>query len=125
MHTQTLDESPRNERGGQVSYLLLAKGQFGAQNMAITWVDCAPGSQQQLHEHAGEEQVYVIVRGRGTMIVAGEEQEVGAGTMIFTSRGHAHAIRNTSDEPLTYVSATSPPFDEEALAGVFRYRSAR
>ncbi len=37
MHTQTLEESPRNPRGGQISYLLLTKGQFGSSNLSITW----------------------------------------------------------------------------------------
>lgn len=96
--------------GGQTSYLLLGEGDFGSANLAITWVDCEPGSQQGLHTHATAEQVYVIVKGAGTMIVAGEQQAVEEGTMIFIPPGTPHAIRATSTEGLAYVSATSPPF---------------
>ena len=46
MHKQTLEESPRNHRGGQVSYLLLTEGQFGCKNLSITWVEGGPGSEQ-------------------------------------------------------------------------------
>jgi len=122
MHTMHIGDAPLNERGGQRSYLLLRKGQFGSSNLAITWVDCPPGSEQPLHEHATQEQVYVIVRGCGVMVAGGEEREVRDGTMVFIPPRTAHAIRNTSDEPMSYVSATAPPFDAEALDPVFAYR---
>ena len=32
MNIQTLAQSPRNHRGGQVSHLLLGAGQFGSEN---------------------------------------------------------------------------------------------
>ena len=54
MHIQKLADSPKNHRGGQVSHLLLAPGQFGARNMLVTWVEGAPGSQQTTHAHADE-----------------------------------------------------------------------
>ena len=117
MFTQTLEESPRNARGGQTSYLLLAKGQFGSQNLAVTWVEGGPGSGQAVHEHPANEQVYVIIRGRGLMKVGDEEREVRPGTIVFVPAGTGHAIRSIGEEPLAYVSATTPPFDAEAAAG--------
>ena len=50
MYIQTLTGSPENRRGsGQLSRLLLAPGQFGSRQLAITWVEGAAGSQQPLH----------------------------------------------------------------------------
>lgn len=121
MHTQTIAQAPVNRRSGQESYLLLSKGQFGAQNLAITWVEGAPGSEQRAHLHEGQEQVYVIVRGRGLMRVGDEEQPVEAGTMILVPPQTLHSIRNVSDEPLIYVSATAPPFDDAQIAPDFEY----
>src|SRR3990170_3921988 len=123
MDIQTTADAPVNHRGGQDSYLLLTRGQFGARNLSITWVDCPPGSQQALHSHAESEQVYVIVRGIGVMRVEDEEREVQAGSCVFIPPGAAHAIRNTGRELLAFVSATSPPFDPEALEPAFRYVS--
>jgi mannose-6-phosphate isomerase-like protein (cupin superfamily) len=121
--TQTIANSPRNRRGGgQVSYLLLAPGQFGSANLAVTWVEAEPGSQQPVHAHPGREQVYVIVAGRGQMIVGDEEQEVQAGTMVFVPPGTGHAIRNPGPGTLVYVSATSPPF--AMPDGQFAYQPA-
>jgi len=117
MDVQTLAGSPRNERGGgQVSRLLLTAGQFGSCQLSVTWVECQPGSQQALHAHPAHEQVYVIVQGRGQMLVGAEACEVGRGTLVFVPPATPHAIRNTGNQPLVYVSATSPPF-EAAVTG--------
>ena len=117
MHVEKTSSAPVNRRGeGQDSYLLLTRGQFGSQNLSITWVDCAPGSEQRLHSHQTQEQVYVIVRGRGLMKAGGDEREVEQGTLVFIPPGTLHAIRNDSADTLTYISATSPPFELEELA---------
>src|SRR5262245_24428992 len=65
MFVRRLDETLRNERGGQVSHLLMAKGDFGSANLGITWVTGSPGSEQPTDAHQGSEQVYVIVSGHG------------------------------------------------------------
>ena len=122
MHVQPFDNAPVNERGGQKSYLLLGGEQFDSKNFAITWVECAPGSVQAIHGHPDSEQVYVVVRGRGVMQVGEEMQEVGEGTLVFIPPGAAHAIKNANDEPLVFVSATSPPFEPAALDAYFAYK---
>jgi mannose-6-phosphate isomerase-like protein (cupin superfamily) len=111
MFRRRVEDSPRERRGGQVSFLLLGSGEYGSERLAVTWVEGEPGSQQPLHRHADAEQVYVIVRGRGEMIVGDERKEVGARSMIFTPPGTDHAIRNIGTERMVYVSATSAPFD--------------
>ena len=121
MNTTSIDESPVNERGGQSAYLLLSKGQFGSRHLAITWVDCPPGSEQPVHRHAGLEQVYVIIRGRGTMLVGLDRREVGEGTLVFVPADTDHAIRNEGTEPLSYVSATAPPFEPAELGSAFTF----
>ena len=114
-------DCPRNERGGgQVSHLLLAEGQFGSRNLAVTWVEGEPDSQQPVHAHPESEQAYVIVRGRGQMIVGDEVSAVEAGTLVFIPPGTTHAIRNDGPGMLVYVSATSPPFQAELQDGTWR-----
>jgi mannose-6-phosphate isomerase-like protein (cupin superfamily) len=109
MDVRRRDDAPRNERGGQVSRLLFAP-QLGSTNLAVTWVRGEPGSEQGLHAHEDSEQIYVVVRGRGLMIVGDEEREVEAGTAILIPAGAEHAIRNIGIEPLEYISATTPAF---------------
>ena len=124
MNTQTIDQSPRNHRGGQVSHLLLAPGQFGAKNVAITWVEGQPGSEQPVHSHPDSEQVYVIVQGLGAMTVGDETREVGPGTVILVPPDTGHSIRNTGEERLVFISATSPPFDMPPSDSPFAYTPA-
>ena len=123
MYTRRLSESPVHRRGGQISYLLFTKGRAASNHLSITWVEGEPGSEQALHSHPDSEQVYVIVAGRGLMRVAGEEQEVGPGTLIFIPKGADHAIRNVGADKLVYVSATSPPFGP-ALAALYEPQPA-
>lgn len=101
---------PRNERGaGQVSHLLL--GLPGDdQPLSITIVEAAPGSQQPLHAHPESTQVYLVIEGSGRMIVDEEEADVTRGSMVCIPPGARHAIHNTGNRALTYVSATTPPF---------------
>jgi mannose-6-phosphate isomerase-like protein (cupin superfamily) len=85
--------------------------------MTVTWVDVPPGAEQRAHSHEDAEQVYVIVRGRGQMQVAGDVQEVGEGDLIFIPPGTAHGIRNDGSETLVYVAAASPPVSLAELYG--------
>jgi len=92
----------------QVSRLLLAAGPFGSRQLSVTWVECQPGSQQALHAHPAQEQVYVMVQRRSQMLVGGEACEVGRGTLVFVPPATPHAIRTIGGQQLVYVSAASP-----------------
>jgi mannose-6-phosphate isomerase-like protein (cupin superfamily) len=120
VNTRHTAEAPVHVRGdGHVSHLLLAGGDFGSRHLAITWVECEPGSQQALHAHPESEQAYVIVAGRGTMIVGDEERTVDAGTLVYIPPRADHAIRATGDGHLVYLSATSPPFAARVSGGAW------
>ena len=122
MQTQHTSAAPLHKRGGQSSYLLLSEGQFGSRHLAITWVDCPPGSSQPRHQHDTQEQIYVITQGRGLMTVGDEERELATGTLVFVPPGTPHTIRNASKEPMSYVSATSPPFDGAMIGSLYKAR---
>jgi mannose-6-phosphate isomerase-like protein (cupin superfamily) len=83
----------------------------GLKNLAVTWVEGGPRSGQEEHSHPAEEPAYVIVRGRGVMMMGSEALEVNEGTLVFIPPGTPHRIRAIGNEPLIYVSATSPPFE--------------
>ena len=90
-------------------------GDLGSRNLAVTWVEVPPGAEQRAHSHAESEQVYVIVRGRGRMSVAGDVEEVGEGDLIFIPPATQHGIVNDGSETLLYVAAASPPVSMEEL----------
>jgi mannose-6-phosphate isomerase-like protein (cupin superfamily) len=91
------------------SHILLDAGDLGSRNLTVTWVDVPPGGEQRAHSHPDSEQVYVIVRGSGRMRVAGDDERVSEGDLVFIPPAAEHGILNDSAEPLVYISAASPP----------------
>ncbi len=80
MFKKNRDEVRQREHDGLRSHIFLQQGDLPQANLAITWVDVAPGSRQMLHRH-GPEQVYVIIQGTGRMRVGEEEEDVVTGIL--------------------------------------------
>jgi len=61
------------------------------------------------HLHHAQEEAFVVLEGRGTLRVAGELLEIGAGDVAFLPAGpdYPHQIINTSDAPLKYLSIST------------------
>jgi mannose-6-phosphate isomerase-like protein (cupin superfamily) len=115
VRVRRLSEAHVEERNRLRSHFLLDAGDLGSRNLAVTWVDVAPGAKQKSHSHEDSEQVYVIVRGSGRMTVAGDQEQVGPGDLVFIPPATDHSIVNDGSEPLVYVSAMAPPVSMEEL----------
>ena len=55
----------------------------------------APGASIGDHTHEGDEEIYIILDGRGTMLVDGSSEDVSAGDVCITRSGHRHSLTNT------------------------------
>jgi uncharacterized cupin superfamily protein len=66
------------------------------------------------HFHYAQEEVFVVLEGRGTLRVAGEMLPIRAGDVISIPPGpeYPHQIINTSDAPLKYLSLSTLEFPE-------------
>jgi mannose-6-phosphate isomerase-like protein (cupin superfamily) len=115
MLVRRLAEAPVQERHRLRSHILLDAGELGSRNLVATWVEVPPGASQKSHSHADSEQIYVVVRGSGTMIVAGARERVGEGDLVLIPPATDHGIENDGAENLVYVSATSPPVSMQEL----------
>lgn len=91
------------------AHVLMDAGELGSRNLSVTWVTVPAGSSQTLRSSGEAEQAYVVVRGRGTMSVAGDTQEVGEGDLILVPPATEHSIGNGGGEELACVSIQSPP----------------
>jgi mannose-6-phosphate isomerase-like protein (cupin superfamily) len=91
------------------AHVLMDAGELGSRNLSVTWVTVPAGAKQTLHSSGEAEQVYVVVRGRGTMSVAGDTQEVGEGDLILVPPATEHSLGNEGEEELACVSIQSPP----------------
>jgi mannose-6-phosphate isomerase-like protein (cupin superfamily) len=84
-------------------------GELGSRNLSVTWLEVPVGARQQLHSYEDGEQVYVVVRGAGTMSVAGDTQQVSEGDLILVPPATEHSVSNDGDVDLACVSIQSPP----------------
>jgi mannose-6-phosphate isomerase-like protein (cupin superfamily) len=109
MHIRRQNGSPRYQRIGITSYLLVSEKTCGAEKLATTIVEMEPGGFQHLHSHEPE-QMYYILEGQGLMCVDGEEGPVQAGDCIFFPSFAEHGLKNTGEGVLRYLSAASPSF---------------
>lgn len=79
-----------------------------AQNMGLVMFYVPPHVMLQPGSHHTEE-CYVILRGHGTMTLAGEAVPVRAGMFVHLPPWCEHGIENTGEETLEVLICTSPP----------------
>ncbi|HYW82139.1 MAG: cupin domain-containing protein [Spirochaetia bacterium] len=65
----------------------------------------SPGSSIGYHEHEGEEEVFYILSGTGTVTEQGVTSTVGPGDAVLTAAGGGHSIENQGTEPLEFIAA--------------------
>jgi len=109
MLVRRLSEAPAEEWHRLRYHAVMDAGQLGARNMSVTWLEIPAGAEQTLRSDEGGEQVYVVVRGSGTMSVAGDTQDVGEGDLILVPPATDHAIANNAEDAFVCVSVQSPP----------------
>jgi len=57
-----------------------------------------PGKSNNVHTHEGIEQVYIVLKGGGTVHVGDEKQEVRTGDIVFLPSDIPHGFFNTGDK---------------------------
>jgi mannose-6-phosphate isomerase-like protein (cupin superfamily) len=99
------------------SHILMDAGELGSRHMTVTWIDVPSGVSQRLHSHEEAEQVYVVVRGTGTLTAAGDTQTLEPGDLALIPPASDHTIANEADDPLALVSVQSPAVSVEETFG--------
>jgi mannose-6-phosphate isomerase-like protein (cupin superfamily) len=61
-----------------------------------------------LHRHQQNEEVYVVVGGRGQFLIDGDCIDVGEGSVVRISQPAARAWRNISDAPMYFLCIQYP-----------------
>jgi mannose-6-phosphate isomerase-like protein (cupin superfamily) len=91
------------------AHILMDAGELGSRNLSVTWLEVPVGAKQTLRSDAESEQAYVVVRGSGSMSVAGDTQQVGEGDLILVPPATEHSVSNDGEAELACVSIQSPP----------------
>lgn len=109
MLVRRLADAPVEEWHRLRAHVLMDAGELGSRNLSVTWVALPAGAEQTMHTDEGSEQAYVVVRGSGSMSVAGDLQQIGEGDLILVPPATEHSVRNDGTEDLACVSIQSPP----------------
>ena len=84
---------------------------LGAKDLGYSFDVVPPGKRScPFHSHHGEEEMFFIVRGRGTLRYGTETRPIRAGDVISCPTGGpgtAHQIVNDSDADLAYLSIST------------------
>jgi mannose-6-phosphate isomerase-like protein (cupin superfamily) len=97
------------------AHVLMDAGELGSRNLSVTWLTVPGGASQTLRSQEQSEQCYVVVRGAGSMSVAGDTQQVAEGDLILVPPATEHSVANDGGAELALVSIQSPPVAADEL----------
>lgn len=75
---------------------------------AVEWACVPPGGISGEHRHTRTEEMYVLLTGEGEALLNGAPHPVRAGELILTGLGATHALRNTGDGDLSWLTLEVP-----------------
>ncbi|MED5618880.1 cupin domain-containing protein [Ideonella sp. BN130291] len=109
IHELALEHSAQGERYESRSVRIGSL--LGAKDLGYSYDVVPPGKRScPFHSHRGEEEMFFIVRGRGSLRYGNETRAIRAGDVICCPTGGpetAHQIVNDSDEELAYLSVST------------------
>jgi mannose-6-phosphate isomerase-like protein (cupin superfamily) len=97
-------EEMRGGAGAVTIQHCFEKTEFTAQCRLCARLVLPPGAGIGAHEHATEDEVFIVTAGSGLLDDGSGEVRVSAGDAILTGNGESHAIRNDGDENLEIVA---------------------
>jgi mannose-6-phosphate isomerase-like protein (cupin superfamily) len=97
------------------SHLLMDAGDLGSRNCSVHWLEVPAGTSEELRSHEESEQVYVVVKGTGTMTATGDTQNLAEGDLVLIPPATDHAVANDGAATLALVSVQSPSVSAEEL----------
>jgi quercetin dioxygenase-like cupin family protein len=81
---------------------------FRSDNLMLGLNCLAPGQEQALHDHAGQDKFYVVVEGEGAFTVGEERQVAGEGVVVWAPAGVAHGVVNRGTTRLVLLVGIAP-----------------
>jgi mannose-6-phosphate isomerase-like protein (cupin superfamily) len=98
-------------------YNMLVTGADSAGALAVLDVLTPAAAAPPPHVHANEDEAFVLLEGRVTVVIAGEERQLGPGDAALAPRGVPHSFRVESKEPARMIVSCAPAgFDAFVVA---------
>ena len=99
-------ENAAGGKGPLLGSFAFTRHQTAAQDAfrEIGWLTLPPGASIGEHKHTDNEDVYIIVSGKGVFTDStGKQTQVGAGDITIARPGQSHALKNIGKEPLVFL----------------------
>ena len=101
------EEVREKMRGGDGAVTIrhyFAKDEFGADVRLCAKLTIPPGAGIGMHQHEGEDEVYIVTRGSGLLDDGVAKTKIAAGESILTGKGASHAVKNDGKEDLEMIA---------------------
>ena len=86
---------------GTVGLVMFFKDADFATNVRfMNYMILPAGTSIGIHQHGNDEEFYIILEGKGRMIVDGETKDVEAGDVIVNKPYGSHGLENNSDQAM-------------------------
>ncbi len=83
---------------------LFTKEEITARTRLCAVLTLPPGASIGTHQHEGEDEIYYVLKGSGTLDDNGTRTTVTPGDAVLTGRGESHAIVNTGNTDLEILA---------------------
>jgi len=83
------------------TYIL--KDNTSLKNLVISSTTLHPGKSTRGHSHSGQEEIYMIISGSGTMELDDKKINIHGGEMVLINDGVFHRVHNTAEVDLYMV----------------------
>jgi len=90
-------------------FRLVDKERVGSEYIAAGLTIFEPGESSSRHNHPGSEEVDIMVRGTGDIVVDGQRIPFSEGDWVFIPEGVFHQHVNNGNEPLWLIWMYTPP----------------
>ena len=80
------------------------KDEITARTRLCSRLTLPPGASIGLHKHEGEDELFIVTRGKGLIDDGQTKEPVQAGDAILTGKGEAHAVINNGHEPMEIIA---------------------
>ena len=101
-------EERREMRGGRgvvkIEHFWEPENEMHSRTRMCARLTLAPGDSIGFHRHEGEEEIFVILRGRARVDDNGVTAELLPGDTLLTGGGAGHAVESIGDEPLEMLA---------------------
>ncbi|MDP2989388.1 MAG: cupin domain-containing protein [Kiritimatiellota bacterium] len=94
----------RNGIGNVTVQHLFKKEEITARTRMCSRLTLPPGVSIGMHKHEGEDELFIVTRGKGLIDDGQSREPVQAGDAILTGKGEAHAVINNGREPLEMIA---------------------